>query len=143
MCIPTASDINVHDSLDERSACKHFLGKNLEQAEELFRRNALYYQEDLMWMGPVAFRFYVPAFIQYIRSDYSQGDADAINCFHGLIRFWTDHYRFEVMPVVELLASAFSYVLSDYEKFNVSKVYGDLHEQIAVLCSDLWPSTAE
>lgn len=59
MPLPTRQDINVHDSLDERSACEHFLGKSLLEAETLFRENSLYYQEDLMFMGASAFRFYL------------------------------------------------------------------------------------
>ena len=142
MPVPTASDINIYDSLDERAACEHFLGKDLEEAEAMFRANALYYQEDLMWMGPVAFRYYVPAFIRYIHSDDSQGDADAINCFHGLIRFWLDHYRREVVPIVEPLAAACHYVLSNYHKFEVSSVYGDLREQFERLLSEVRQSAA-
>ncbi|MDB5297027.1 MAG: hypothetical protein JWO31_3010 [Phycisphaerales bacterium] len=103
----------------------------------MFRENALYYQEDLMWMGPVAFRFYVPAFIQYIDSVDSQGDADAINCFHGLIRFWLDHYHREVVPVLGSLAAACRYVLNHYDKFEVPSVYGNLREEFEHLLSAL------
>lgn len=39
--LPTCREINVYDSLDERSACEHFLGKTLEEAEALFRENSL------------------------------------------------------------------------------------------------------
>jgi hypothetical protein len=46
MTIPSATDINGHDSLDERHAGKIFLGQSLEEA--LFRENALCYFEDLM-----------------------------------------------------------------------------------------------
>ena len=53
--LPTAEEINVFDSLDERCAVKNFLGKDLDQAQALFREISLYYQEDLMWMGPKAF----------------------------------------------------------------------------------------
>jgi len=55
--LPTAEEINVFDSLDERCAVKNFLGKDLEQARSLYRENFLKRQEDLMWMGPIAFRF--------------------------------------------------------------------------------------
>ncbi len=67
MKLPTAAEINVYDSLDERYACKNFLGKNLGEAEELFRENALHYSEDLEWMGPVAFRYYIRAYIDTSR----------------------------------------------------------------------------
>jgi hypothetical protein len=55
---PTREEINVYDSLDERVAVERFLGKNLEEAEALFGENLCRYTEDLMWMGPVAFRYY-------------------------------------------------------------------------------------
>ena len=67
MTIPSHQDINVYDSLDERSACEHFLGKSLDEADALFRENWLYYQEDLMFMGISAFRFYVQAAIRFIQ----------------------------------------------------------------------------
>ncbi|WP_435007341.1 hypothetical protein P12x_004665 [Tundrisphaera lichenicola] len=61
MRLPSAEEINVFDSLDERAAVRRFLGKDLRQARELFRDNFLAYQEDLMRMGPRAFAFYLPA----------------------------------------------------------------------------------
>ena len=85
--LPTRNDINVFDSLDERIACDHFFGKSLEEAEQLFRELPLVYQEDLMWMGPVAFRYYVTAVIGYIKSDFATGDSDIINCYGGLLEF--------------------------------------------------------
>ena len=43
--LPTEADINIHDSLDERSAVEHFLGKDLNQAEALFHENFICYQK--------------------------------------------------------------------------------------------------
>jgi len=40
MPIPSREDINVYGSLDERVACEHFLGKNLDEAEALFSRTS-------------------------------------------------------------------------------------------------------
>jgi hypothetical protein len=57
MTLPTAKEIDPYGGLDGQVACKNFLGKSLDEAEALFRENSLYYQEGLMWMGPVAFRF--------------------------------------------------------------------------------------
>src|SRR5580704_9995421 len=75
--LPTEEEISVFDSLDERWAVIHFLGKDLEQAQALFRENFLHYQEALMWMGPKAFRFYVLAAIKYLLSEESNGNSDA------------------------------------------------------------------
>jgi hypothetical protein len=58
MTLPTRQDINVHDSLDEPSAGEHFLGKSMEEAEALFRESSPFHQEDLMFTGASAFRFY-------------------------------------------------------------------------------------
>jgi hypothetical protein len=83
--LPTEEEINVFDSLDERDAVKHFFGKDLEQAESLFRENFLRYQEDLMWMGPNAFHFYLPAAVSYLLGAESDHDLDAAHSFCGLI----------------------------------------------------------
>ncbi len=36
---PKEDEINVYDTLDERTALDHFLGKSIEQAEQLFIEN--------------------------------------------------------------------------------------------------------
>jgi hypothetical protein len=45
MPLPTRQEINLHDSLDERDACEHFLGKSLDDAQRLFRDASLTYQK--------------------------------------------------------------------------------------------------
>ena len=49
--LPTREEINVHDSLDERSACKSFLGKTIEETEASLRDGHLHLCGDMMWMG--------------------------------------------------------------------------------------------
>jgi len=85
--LPTADEINVHNSLDEISACEHFLSKTLEQAEEMFCDNGLVYQEDLMWMGPRAFAFYLQAMTNYLRRDDAAGDDHMIDCMCMIVNF--------------------------------------------------------
>lgn len=119
--LPTASDINVHDSLDERWAVGNFLGKTLEQAEELFRESAMTYQEDLQHMGPVAFRFYIPVFVSYLRSAASAGDSYAVNAFASLVRNRWESEPEELKPVRELLADACRAVLAEYDRFKVDE----------------------
>jgi len=135
MPIPTHNDINVYNSLDEQSACDHFLGKNLDEAEALFRQNSLYYQEDLMWMGPVAFRFYVEAAIRYIQSEAAANDSDRVSCFAGLLEFRLKYYEVnEFIPVAQRLASACAYVIEHWNRFDVSReIYGDLQSRYAGL----------
>jgi hypothetical protein len=132
--IPSRGDINVFDSLDEREACKHFLGKNLDEAEGLLRENFLYYQEDLMWMGPRAFTYYVHAAINYIHSDSASANSDTVNCLAGLFEFWFEHYRQELLLVAEPLAEVCRYILDHWIKFAVDpRIYGDLRARFVVL----------
>lgn len=138
MALPTAKEINVRDSLDERCACEHFLGKTVEEAELLFRENALFYQEDLMFMGPVAFCYYVPAYIRYLKSEHSKDDSDAVNCFQGLLQFIFEHQPSFLPACARELAEACRYVVSDYEKFSVNvEIYGDLQKQFEMLAGKL------
>jgi hypothetical protein len=126
MAIPTARDINVYDSLDERQACAHFAGKDVAQAEGLFRENSLYYQGDLLWMGAVAFRYYVVAFIRYLQSEFGHGDSDAVNSFYGTITFRLEHGPEDLAPIAAELAKACRYILANWDRFRVLPLYGDL-----------------
>jgi hypothetical protein len=130
MPIPTRDEINVFDSLDERSACKHFLGKTVEEAEALFRENSIYYQEAQMWMGPVAFRYYVQAAIHYIKSPEAAGDSDIVSCLASTLEFRLKGEASEFVPIAQLLSSACAYILKNLDRFEVEKqIYGDLQSR--------------
>lgn len=86
--LPTASEINVFDSLDERDACERFLGKDLAEAEAMFRENPLLYSESLMHMGPCAAIFYGSALVSYVRSSDSRGDIEAASSLIGVVEVW-------------------------------------------------------
>jgi hypothetical protein len=134
MTIPSRQDINVYDSLDERSACEHFLGKTLEQAEALFRENSLYYQEDLMFMGASAFRFYVQAAISYIRSDSATDDHAIVSCFAGILEHRLEYESAELVPIASQLASICGYIIEHYERFNLTpEIFGDVRARFQAL----------
>lgn len=88
---PTEKEINLHDDLDGRKACEHFFGKSIDDAEALFRENSLYYQEDLMWMGPVAFQFYSESAIRYIQSDAAENDCGFVSALAAILEFRLEH----------------------------------------------------
>ena len=134
MTLPTAKEIDPYDSLDGRVACKNFHGKNLDEAEALFHENSGYYQEGLMWMGPVAFRFYVTAVIRYIQSAAAIGDSDIINCFAGLLEFRLEYESAELVPVAGQLAAICGYIVEHYERFDLQQeIYGDVRARFQVL----------
>jgi hypothetical protein len=136
--LPTAEEINVFDTLDERHAVEVFLGKDLEQAEALFRENFLYYQEDLMFMGPKAFAFYVPAAIRYLLSADSSGDSDAANTFCGVIESRLDHEPDAISPVGPLIREGIVGMLGDFDRYGCDEaLYGDLAARYSDLLSRL------
>ncbi len=128
MQLPTESEINpIPENLDGQYAVRHFLGKTLEQAEALFREDSLTYQEDLMFMGAPAFRFYVAAAINYIRSEAVADDPSIISCFAAVLESRFEYEAGEVVAVAPLLASACRHIVDDYERFDVTPaIYGDL-----------------
>ena len=130
--LPTSDEINVFDSLDERCAVKNFLGKDLEQARSLFAENFLRYQEDLMWMGPKAFAFYVPAAINYLLSEEADNAADAVSSFLSLIEFRLEYEPTEIAIVGPIIREGILTMLEDFERYGLGgEVYGDAYGDVA------------
>lgn len=132
MTIPTREDININNSPDEILAVEHFLGKNLSEAEKLFSQNPLYYQEDLMWMGVGAFRFYIQAAISYIQREAADNDYDTINCLAGILEFRLKHEYQELRPTAGMLTTFCRYILNHLDKFD-AEIYDDLQARYILL----------
>jgi hypothetical protein len=134
MNLPTAKEIDPYDSLDGRAACKNFLGKSLDEAEALFRENSLHYQEDLMWMGPVAFRYYIQAAISYIQSEAATNDSAIASCIAMILEFRLEHESADLVPIADQLAFICRYIIEHYERFDLTpEIYGDVRARIQAL----------
>jgi hypothetical protein len=134
MTLPSRKDINVHDSLDERSACEHFLGRTLEQAENLFHENSLYYQEDLRWMGPRAFCFYVDAVIRYVQSEAASKDTEIILSLISIFEFRLEQQPTDMLPVAGKLKAFCDYIIQHHERFQLAaEYYGDFRARFQTL----------
>jgi hypothetical protein len=137
MTVPSERDINPGDSPDEISAAKHFLGKTVEEAEELFRENSFTYQEDLMWMGPRAFHYYIQSAINYVKSEHAAGDDQFIDCLHMIVRFRSEDEGLQSLATDAVL-DLIDYVIDNYDKFDVDAgVFGDVREKFRTLKSEL------
>jgi hypothetical protein len=133
MRLPTYEEINVYNSLDEITACKRFLNVTLSQAEQLCRESSLDFAQDLMWIGPIAFQFYLPAAINYVESDYAIGDSDIINCLSSVLEYrWAEP---EFLAAAGDVTRLLDYVATHFEKFEVDAgIYGDLLGTYEKLC---------
>lgn len=96
--LPTRREINVYDCLDGQHAERNFYGKDLQQAEALFRDNLFGYAEDLMWMGPVAFCYYVEAAAAYLLDPKVVADDDDLSAFCTAVEFQLECHREEIEP---------------------------------------------
>jgi hypothetical protein len=138
MRLPTADEISVYGTLDEACAVEHFLGKTLEEAEALFRENSSCYLEDLMWMGPRAFCFYVPAAINYLRSSAGAGDSDGVNAFLTVVEFRLSDEGEDITASLPDLRAAVGDILDHWASFDVDPaIYGDLRERYTTLAKQL------
>ena len=142
--LPTRDEINVFDSLDERCAVEHFLGKSLVEAEALFRENFLYYQEDLMFMGARAFCFYVRAAINFLRDPESQAGCDDVSIFLTDVEFrldWCDAGD-DVSPSIPAIREGMEQIISQWDRYGCDSAiivenYGDVRRRCLALLERL------
>ena len=134
--VPTVLQISPTNcqSLDEREAVEHFLGLDVEAARKLFFENPLYYSGDLMWMGLPAFRYYFPSFADYLRSDASLMDADALNSLATTLAFRLDRLEGGQAELAqdECIRDTVRYCLREFERFDADdSFYPDLKPTLA------------
>ncbi|MDH3375677.1 MAG: hypothetical protein OEQ39_01750 [Gammaproteobacteria bacterium] len=132
MKIPTRSDWGVieKNNLDAECAFRQFSGKSLNEAEMMFRNNALYYQEDLISMPPVAFNFYAPAFARYILSDNAEADSDGASSFlHMVLELLQSNRSLTTTKTEKMLLASAQIVASKQEFYAAdTDIYGDFSE---------------
>lgn len=116
---------------DEGYACRNFLGKSLTEAQKLFVEDALTYQEDLMWMPVKPFQFYLPAYMDYLKSEESEGDSDGASCFISLIshKLGTESKDLtELWPIIE---NTLEIVKSKQDWYDASEdIYGNFPNRV-------------
>ncbi len=117
--LPTRAEIDVFGSADEADAYQHFGGKTIDEAEALFRENSLRYQEDLMWMGPRAFKFYLPAATRYLASDAGRGDSALVEYLLAGLRWRRDSEGAEALALAnEEIRQLAEMVVEQHAKFE-------------------------
>ncbi|HAM21732.1 MAG TPA: hypothetical protein DCQ04_05545 [Actinobacteria bacterium] len=133
--LPSAHDIcPVAEDLDGRVALENYLGRSLAEAERQISTNPLYYIADFMWMGPVAFRFYLPAAHAYFASVESDGDSSSADSIIGILEQRLTSEREEMLLARTAIVSLLDTLLARYQAFEVAEeIWGDLRPKIANL----------
>ena len=136
--LPTADEIMLTGSPDEQYALKHFLGKTIDQARSLFAENFLRYQEDLTHMGPVAFRYYLPAALKYVASEAADGESDAASSLCQVIESRLEKEPGELSPIKAILRDGIASILEDFVRYDCEpSIYGDVASRYRTLLSGL------
>ena len=89
MTVPTQKNWETEypECLDYQSAYKSFFGITKKEAYALFKRNALFYQEELNAMPVVPFVYYLEPFHDYLRSEDSKEDSDGASSYLSLLKW--------------------------------------------------------
>jgi len=121
---------------DTATAIKHFLGKSQEDAFHLFVGATLGHFEDLMYMGPVAFVYYLEPAVRYIESEPLGGAFCAAEFgflalpIEGQLR---DHP--EIIPdCCETVKRFCNHVLNHWDRHEIDEeIYHDLQGRIQAI----------
>jgi hypothetical protein len=99
------------------------------------------YQEDLMFMGIRAFRFYLPAAVDYITSSQGSTDRDVANCLLSVAEHRLEYDSPAIRDVLPHILRFADHLLAHYDGFAFDPdIYGDLRLRVNAIrqtCAEL------
>jgi len=134
--LPKRRDIVLVDGdLDAESACRNFLGKTQTEAESFFGDYSPGSVDDLAWMGPVAFCFYVESAIRYVQSEKARDDSDFVAFLASTLEIrLKDDSPEKLSLAAGKIAAACRYVVDNWPKFeDGAEAYGDVRARYVEL----------
>jgi hypothetical protein len=139
MSLPTRDDFG--GGLDAASAWEDFGGKSLEEAYEHFCAVPESRQEDFMWMGERAFRFYYPVIDRYLCSldplsedDWSRPAWILATCIQMHFDCHEDMSGLHesILSLCDYVAAHLDhYSLNSSEQAEIAGAWSDLRAQVA------------
>jgi hypothetical protein len=120
--------------LDERLAVKSFHGKDRRAAFEMFNDNAGHWTDCLHAMGPIAFRYYFPSYLDYLRTQTALAEP---GCLHSLLtvlearQLNKDTFESSFQGIERDTIDALEYIENHKEEFDLDlKIYGDVFTKL-------------
>jgi hypothetical protein len=120
--------------LDQKSAHEIFAGRSAADVRPLFQENVIERTDELRFMPPVPFRYYMLAFKDYVVADAVRQDeaSDAANCFLGMVAEKLENDPASIAPIVGDLLAAVDYVADNQAAFDAPvDIYGDFRARRA------------
>ena len=127
--------------LDEAGARRRFAGKSFDEALEVFRKfPVLGCAEDLGYMPPVPFRYYMLVFVQHVLSAAHAADKlespDAASGLLDIVERKLAGDRDTIAPIMNDLLAAVRFVAAHQELYDANPgIYGDFTERAARIAS--------
>jgi hypothetical protein len=132
MKVPTEAEWGTPDpaDLDVAHARKMFLGKEAADSVSMFSESVLERIEDLQFMPPVPFRYYVFALRDYVLSPQAREQeldaSDSASAFLGLIEWRLQEVPDSIAPVIGELLPAVHFVAERQADYAADPaIYGD------------------
>lgn len=132
---PSGTKRPYQDEGDEDYARERFAGKSLEAALQLFQTfNVSALAEDLDYMPPVPFRFYMGAFKSYVLTEIESSDwnvDESVVWFLSLVERKLQTERVWIAPIMADLMPAMEFVVVKQQSRDASlKSYDNFREQL-------------
>lgn len=134
--IPTEQDWGDYKSdFDQKDAYKVFFGKSFGEAIPDFERNVIERANELQFIAPTPFRYYMLAMRNYVMSKNVLSNtmaSDAASCFLRLVKLKLLESPETIMPIMDELMPALEYVGENQAIFDADiDIYGDFREKVA------------
>jgi hypothetical protein len=141
--LPTKEEINPFENdLDGIWACRNFLGKSLEDIEVMFNENWGLYREDLMYLGPIAFYYYLPAFLKFFRKNWNDNPS-FVDWFGIVLEHRLEKDRAELAPVSGQLVEVCRLIDDDWPGPEYCEHYREVQSTYEKLTAEFLRLTSE
>lgn len=132
--MPTEADWEGRQDVDPDIAYAHwiFAGKTNDEVQVCFYKNVIERADELQWMPTTPFQYYIFGFRDFVVAGRFAflDSSDAASSFLRLIEYKLEHQPDDILPVIDELMPAVSYVAKNQSLFEANlEIYGNFRER--------------
>jgi hypothetical protein len=124
---------NYQVDLDQECGHQMFAGRTNQEMMPYFQRNVIERADELRWMPPIPFRYYMLGFRDFVmdgKFDYTWA-SDAASCFLDLVLEKLEKQPEYVKPIMQELLPAVHHVARNQSSFGATEaIYGNFLEKL-------------
>lgn len=130
MPIPSKEDYFFDGELDEKWALRHYLGKDIDFAEQrYYAYDPLTMLDDFTLVGVKAFRYYIFAAFRYLQNEHSKGEPDVYAALPDTLAKKISEDPAAFKPIARYIVDFSLWAIYNYNKFGIApyaEIYGDV-----------------